>query len=61
VLSQFCASMWTKEESDQIIATAKQLIPGIKTLALPTGLQVEKGPDAVVEYIKEKLPSLISS
>jgi hypothetical protein len=53
--------MWTKEESDQIIATAKQLIPGIKTLALPTGLQVEKGPDAVVEYIKEKLPSLISS
>jgi hypothetical protein len=51
--------MWTPEESTHIQALAKELVPGIKTMALPQGLQVEKGPDAVVDYIKEKLPGLL--
>lgn len=34
-------------------------MPNIKTFSLPYGLQVEKGPDAVVEYIKENLPSIL--
>jgi len=55
----FTASMWTPEESLKARETAKQLVPGIKTFALPQGLQVNKGPDAVVEYIKENLPGLI--
>ena len=38
---------------------AKATIPGIKTFGLPQGLQVQKGPDAVVEYIKESLPGLL--
>ena len=29
--------------------------------SLPLGLQVQKGPDAVVEYIKENLPGLLDS
>jgi hypothetical protein len=56
---QFCASMWTPEESTQIQQIAKDIVPGIKTHAIPQGLQVEKGPDAVVEYLKEKIPGLL--
>ncbi|CZS96590.1 uncharacterized protein RCO7_04815 [Rhynchosporium graminicola] len=55
----FCASMWTKDESDEILRIAKETVPGIKTMAIPQGLQVEKGPDAVVEYLKEKWPGLV--
>ncbi|CZT45862.1 uncharacterized protein RSE6_06218 [Rhynchosporium secalis] len=55
----FCASMWTKDESDEILRIAKETVPVIKTMAIPQGLQVEKGPDAVVEYLKEKWPGLV--
>ncbi|KAH6856470.1 hypothetical protein B0I37DRAFT_351533 [Chaetomium sp. MPI-CAGE-AT-0009] len=55
----FTASMWTPEEARQIIAIAKEIVPGLKTFSLPQGLQVDKGPDAVVEYIKENLPALL--
>lgn len=53
--------MWTPEESTKIQAIAKETVPGITTMALPQWLQLEKGPDGVFEYIKEKLPSLIDS
>jgi len=56
---QFCASMWTPEESARIQQIAKDIVPGIKTHAIPQGLQVEKGPDAVVEYLKEQIPGLL--
>lgn len=59
--SQFTASMWTPEESQKIIAIAKEVVPNLKTFSLPQGLQVQKGPDAVVEYIEENLPSLLDS
>ncbi|KAK1755953.1 hypothetical protein QBC47DRAFT_200757 [Echria macrotheca] len=55
----FTASMWSPQEAEQIIAIAKEIVPGLRTFSLPQGLQVEKGPDAVVEYIKEHLPSLL--
>lgn len=51
--------MWTPEESGKALAAAKEVNPDVKTLALPQGLQVNRGPDAVVEYIKEQLPALI--
>jgi hypothetical protein len=57
----FCASMWTKEESDQIQAIAKETIPEIKTMAIPHGLQVDKGPDAIVEFLREKWPEVVGS
>jgi len=60
-LTQFCASMWTKEESDEIQRIAKATVSGIKTMAIPQGLQAEKGPDAVVEFLKEKWPGLVES
>jgi len=51
--------MWMPEQSAKAIADAKAVNPNVKTLALPQGLQVERGPDAVVDYIKEQLPKLI--
>ena len=51
--------MWTPEEAQQIIAIAKGVIPHLKTYSLPQGMQVEKGPDAIVEYIKEHLGEIL--
>jgi hypothetical protein len=53
--------MWTKEESDEIQGIAKETVPGIKIMAIPQGLQVQKGPDAVVEFLKEKWPGLVAT
>lgn len=53
--------MWTPAQSDEAIVVAKQICPGIKTFALPQGLQVDKGPDAVVGYIEEHLPALLEN
>jgi len=55
----FTASMWTPEQAQEIIATAKEIVPGLKTLSIPQGLQVEKGPDAVVEWISERIPVIL--
>ncbi|TBU34144.1 hypothetical protein BD311DRAFT_711125 [Dichomitus squalens] len=56
----FTASMWTPEQAHEIVNIANATIPGIKTFSIPQGLQAEKGPDAVVEYIEEHLPGLLS-
>jgi uncharacterized heparinase superfamily protein len=53
--------MWTPAEAEHIQTLAKGLRPGLKTHAIPQGLQVEKGPDAIVEYLLEKVPPLIES
>ncbi|GKU07762.1 hypothetical protein FLAG1_08185 [Fusarium langsethiae] len=57
----FSASMWSPEEAQQIHAMAKSIVPDIKLHAIPTGLQVERGPDAIVEYLVEKVPALLDS
>jgi hypothetical protein len=51
--------MWTPEQSKIALDAAREVNPKVKTLALPPGLQVNRGPDAVVDYIKEKLPELV--
>lgn len=53
--------MWSADEADTIHAMAKSIIPDIKLHAIPTGLQVERGPDAVVEYLVDKVPPLLDS
>lgn len=53
--------MWTPEEARKIVGIAKEAVPDLKTFSLPQGLQVQQGPDAVVEYIKEHLPALLDS
>jgi hypothetical protein len=51
--------MWTPEQSKTALDAARMVNPKVRTLALPPGLQAERGPDAVVDYIKEKLPELV--
>ncbi|KAK5168698.1 uncharacterized protein LTR77_006007 [Saxophila tyrrhenica] len=55
----FCASMWTAEESEGIQQIGRDSVPGIKTYAIPHGLQVNGGPDAVVEHLKKQIPLLL--
>jgi hypothetical protein len=53
--------MWTPDESAEIQAIAKEKKPNIKTMALPQGLQVARGPDGVFEWLMEKLPAFVES
>lgn len=53
--------MWTPAESEEIQSIARREVPGIKTMAIPQGLQVEKGPDAIVSFLLERVPDLIES
>lgn len=52
--------MWSAEQAAEIEATAKSIKPGIKTHAIPFGLQVDKGPDAIVEHLLEVVPKLLA-
>lgn len=53
--------MWTPEQSSKVLEQAREVNPAVKTLAIPQGLQNERGPDAVVEFVKEQLPKLLAS
>ncbi|KAH7376754.1 hypothetical protein B0T11DRAFT_272882 [Plectosphaerella cucumerina] len=55
----FSASMWSAEEAAEIRSIARSIVPDIKTHAIPQGLQVEKGPDAIVEHLLEEVPKLL--
>ncbi|KAJ9238810.1 hypothetical protein DTO207G8_1350 [Paecilomyces variotii] len=57
----FCASMWTAEQAEEIQNIGRSLRPGLKTHAIPHGLQVERGPDAIVEHLLEVVPPLLES
>lgn len=51
--------MWSPAESYGARSAATEMNPKIKTFALPQGLQVNGGPDAVVAFIIENLPGII--
>lgn len=51
--------MWSPEESLAARKAAIEVKPEIKTFPLPQGLQVNRGPDAVVEFILENLPGIV--
>jgi hypothetical protein len=53
--------MWSAEEAKQIHDIARSVRPDIKLHAIPEGLQVERGPDAIVDYLVEKVPVLLDS
>lgn len=53
--------MWTEQEATKIRQIAQRERPGIKTHAIPEGLQVQKGPDAIVDYLLEVVPGLLDS
>ena len=51
--------MWTQDEADAIQAMAREAKPDIVTYAIPFGLQVEKGPDAIVEHLCSSIPAVL--
>lgn len=51
--------MWTKEQSDGMIEIARRVKPDIKTHAIPHGLQVAGGPEAVIQHLKEQIPRVL--
>jgi hypothetical protein len=53
--------MWTPEEAQKIRRIAEQEWPGIKVHAIPQGLQIERGPEAILEYLLANVPDLLSS
>ncbi|EGY21012.1 uncharacterized protein VDAG_02536 [Verticillium dahliae VdLs.17] len=55
----FSASMWSAEEAAEIQKIAREIVPEIKTHAIPQGLQVERGPDAIVEHLLEEVSKLL--
>ncbi|KAF1961650.1 hypothetical protein CC80DRAFT_462985 [Byssothecium circinans] len=57
----FSASMWTPEQAQEIREIAQRERAGIKTHAIPEGLQVQRGSDAILEYLLEKIPPLLDS
>lgn len=51
--------MWTPEEAAEIQTIARRVKPDIATYALPQGLQVQHGPDAVVDHLKGVVPHIL--
>jgi hypothetical protein len=47
--------MWTPEQQEEIQKIARDTIPGIKTYAIPTGLQVKVGPQGIVDHLMERI------
>jgi hypothetical protein len=53
--------MWTSDEAADIRSIATREKPDIKTHAIPHGLQLEKGPAAIVAYLVEIVPVLLNN
>lgn len=52
--------MWTEDESKKIQQIARDIVPNVRTYAVPHGMQVAIGPDATVEHVKSKLVEILS-
>lgn len=51
---------WTPEQQQEIFRIARETVPGIKTHAIPTGLQVQVGPEGVVKYLMEQIDGIMA-
>ena len=54
------ASTWTAEQQDEIQRIAKEVVPGIKTHAIPAGLLAEAGPEGVIKYLIEHVADVVA-
>ncbi|KAH7418243.1 hypothetical protein BKA64DRAFT_194332 [Cadophora sp. MPI-SDFR-AT-0126] len=53
-----CSSQWSVIQQIEVQKLAQTLIPGLKTVAIPPGLNALKGGDAVVGFLKEQFLGL---
>jgi len=51
--------MWSENQAQTIRDIALAAVPGIRTYAIPQGMQVSAGPDAVVAHLVAKVPALL--
>lgn len=51
--------MWTADDVVEIQQAAQSVKSDVKMHAIPFGLQVERGPDAIVEHLLEQIPLLL--
>jgi hypothetical protein len=52
-------AQWTPEQQEEIQQIARHTIPGIKTHAIPTGLQAKVGPEGVISYLMERIEGIM--
>lgn len=57
-MPKICSSQWTVEQQNLIQSIAQAMLPGIKTIAIPPRLNVMKGDNAVVEFLKNRVKDL---
>ncbi|KAK0125227.1 hypothetical protein ONS96_009084 [Cadophora gregata f. sp. sojae] len=53
-----CSSQWNTTQQEEVQKLAKTLIPGLKTVAIPPGLNALRGGGAVVGFLKEQFLGL---
>ncbi|KAH7360566.1 hypothetical protein BKA65DRAFT_547280 [Rhexocercosporidium sp. MPI-PUGE-AT-0058] len=53
-----CSSQWSIVQQNEVQKLAKGLIRGLKTVAIPPGLNALEGGDAVVGFLKEQFLGL---
>ncbi len=51
--------MWSPAESDKIKQIVREIVPNVRTYAVPQGMQVEIGPEATVDHVKSKLDEIL--
>lgn len=56
--NQICSSQWTANQQEEVLKLARMIIPGVKTIAIPPGLDAARGGDAVEDFLKEQMLSL---
>lgn len=56
--NQICSSQWTTSQQEEVLQIARTIIPDIKTIAIPPGLNATKGGEAVVEFLREQVLKL---
>jgi hypothetical protein len=53
--------MWTADQAQEIQTIAKETKPGLVTYAIPHGLKVNSGENAIVEHLKSTVPPLLKT
>jgi hypothetical protein len=56
--NQIYSSQWTVTQQEEVLEIGKSMVPGIKTIAIPPGLNATKGGNAVVDFLKEQVIGL---
>jgi hypothetical protein len=52
---QITTSEWFEEEQEEIREIANRVSPGLKLIMIPSGMKIQEGEKAVVEYLKEQI------